>query len=345
MDLQQLPYGKTGDDQQVDQFIIANNKGITAQITNYGGILVGLQMPDRNGRIDNICLGFDDLEGYLQDHPFFGTIVGRFANRISGGRFYLDGKSYTLACNERGVNHLHGGISGFDKKVWRPEPFINADQAGVKLYYTSPDEEEGYPGCVHATVTYSLNEKSELAIDYKATTDWTTPVNLTNHAYWNLAGAGRGTVLDQELELACPSYLAADENLIPTGPVQSVFNTALDFTTRKPIGRDIDQVGGYDHCFVIARPHEGLVQAARAWDAGSGRSMEVWTTKPGVQLYTGNHLGGIVGAGGAVYNRYCGFCLETQFYPDSVNQLTFPSPILRPGKTYHHMTIFKLIVE
>ncbi len=344
MDLQQLPFGKTGDDQPVDQFILANHQGVTAQITNFGGILVGLQMPDRSGRIDNICLGFDDLQGYLQGHPFFGTIVGRFANRIAGGRFQLDGKSYTLACNERGITHLHGGLSGFDKKVWRAEPFINAAEAGVRLYYTSPDEEEGYPGTLQTVVTYLLNEKSELAIDYRATTDWPTPVNLTNHAYWNLAGAGSGTVLDQELELACPGYLAADENQIPTGVVTSVFNTAMDFTSSKPIGQDIDEAGGYDHCFVIARPHQGLVKTATARDPRSGRTMEVWTTKPGVQLYTGNHLGAIVGAGGAVYNRYCGFCLETQFYPDSVNRLSFPSPILRPEKIYHHTTIFKFSV-
>jgi aldose 1-epimerase len=345
MDLQQIEFGKLNDGRQVDQFILCNNHGITAQITNYGGILVALQMPDNKGEIDNVCLGFDDLQRYLQGHPYMGCTVGRYANRIGQGAFTISGHHYRLACNENGVSHLHGGVSGFDKKLWQAEPFLSQKQAGVKLTYKSPDGEEGYPGNLETTVIYALNEKDELRIDYTAETDWTTPVNLTNHAYWNFSGAGRGLILDHKLVLNCPSYLPVDEHLLPTGEIRSVFNTPFDFTFAKKIGRDIDLVNGYDHCFIIARPHQDLVQAAVVWDPGSGRGMEVWTTKPGIQLYTGNFLDGLVGAGGMAYHRQSALCLETQYYPDAVHHDHFPSCWLYPGQTYHHSTVHKFFVK
>ncbi len=345
MDLQQFAFGKLDDGRQVDQFILSNNHGITAQITNYGGILIALQMPDKKGQIDNVCLGFDNLRPYLQGHPYFGCIVGRFANRIAHGSFTIAGRRYKVACNENGVNHLHGGVSGFDKKLWEAEPFTGQNKAGVKLTYKSPDGEEGYPGALHTSVIYSLNEKDELSIEYTAATDWATPVNLTNHAYWNFCGAGRGLILDHQLILNCPGYLPVDKELLPTGQIRSVFNTPFDFTLAKSIGADINQLNGYDHCFVIARAHQEEVQAAVVWDPHSGRGMEVWTTKPGIQLYTGNFLGGVKGAGAVPYYRYSGLCLETQYYPDAINRSQFPSCLLYPGKTYHHRTTHKFFIK
>ncbi|HPI74749.1 MAG TPA: aldose epimerase family protein [bacterium] len=345
MDLHQLVFGRLGDGREVQHFILSNNNGVTAQITNYGGILIALNMPDRTGRIDNVCLGFDDLHGYLGNHPYFGALVGRCANRIAHGSFEIDGRRYQLACNEKGITHLHGGVLGFDKKLWDAEPFLSQAHAGVKLSGLSPDGEEGYPGNLQVVVTYTLNEKNELLIEYQATTDWATPINLTNHAYWNFAGAGRSTIHDHELTLKCPSYLPVDENLLPTGKIASVFDTPFDFTAPKRIGQDIDAVGGYDHCFVIARAHTGLVLAARVVDPASGRGMEVWTTKPGVQLYTGNFLDNLQGAGGAVYQKQSALCLETQFFPDSLHHRSFPSCLLYPGKIYRHATVHKFFIE
>jgi len=345
MDLQQFNFGNLQDGGQAEQYILTNKNGLSAQITNYGAILIALQMPDRDGRIDNVCLGFDDLQGYLGRHPYFGAVVGRYANRIAGGSFTLFGKKIQLACNEKGINHLHGGEVGFDKKLWQAEPFLSQEQAGVKLSSISPDGEEGYPGNLKTEVLYRLNEENVLSVEYTATTDWPTPVNLTHHGYWNFAGAGRGTILDHELMLYCTGYLPVDGHLIPTGEIASVFNTPFDFIWPKKISKDIMTVAGYDHCFVIARPHDGLVKAAEVMDLASGRGMEVWTTKPGIQLYTGNSLDGIRGAGGALYDKFSGLCLETQFYPDSVNRPYFPSPILLPGKRYHHTTTMKFFVR
>jgi len=345
MDLQQFPYGSLDDGRRADQFILSNSQGLTVQMTNYGGILIAVQMPDKRDQVDNICLGFDDFSRYLAGHPYFGALVGRFANRIANGTFTLARRKVRLACNERGVCHLHGGSEGFDRKLWDADPFMSSAEAGVKLFYRSPDGEEGYPGNLDTTVIYSLNEANELTLDYTATCDWPTPVNLTNHAYWNLAGAGSETVHDHELLLNCPSYLLVDQDLIPTGQIGSVFNTALDFTTPKRIGQDIAAVGGFDHCFVIARPHAGLVQAARVWEPISGRGLEVWTTMPGVQLYTGNFLDNLRGAGGAIYRQQSALCLETEHFPDAVNQKKFPSAILYPGKTYHQVTRFKFFIN
>lgn len=326
----------------VHRFTLSNSKGISADIINYGGIITAVHLPDGSGNTANVCLGFDSLEAYLKGHPYFGCITGRVANRIRNGRFSLDGIEYALAQNI-GAHHLHGGTAGFDKKVWKAESFDSPDACGVVLTYTSVDGEEGYPGNLEVTVVYSLNEENELTINYKAETDTPTPINLTNHAYWNFAGAGSGKIYDHILQLNCGCFLVVDGDLIPTGEIGAVAGGSLDFTTAKTIGRDIQAAGGYDHCFILDQSDEAIpVTAARVFDPVSGRGMEVLTTKPAIQLYTGNYLDGIVGAG-AVFNQHDALCLETQNYPDAVNHPNFPSPILSPGELYHHITIHRFL--
>ena len=343
MKIEKTPFGKMPDGTPVDLYTLRNKQDMAVKITPYGAIITEINVPDRAGKLGNVVLGFDNLDQYLKGHPFFGAVAGRVANRIAKGKFTLDGKEYTLAVNN-GPNHLHGGLKGFDKKLWKAEPMETAEGPALKLTYTSPDGEEGYPGTLNATIVYTLTDKNELKIEYTATTDKATPINLTNHSYFNLAGSG--DVLGQELYLNADNYTPADDTLIPTGEIKSVKGTGLDFTKAKPIGKDISQymafAKGYDHNFVINGGGKSLVMAARVRDPKTGRVMECSTDQPGVQLYTANHLdGSLTGVGGVRYGQHGAFCLETQHYPDSINKPNFPSAVLRPGQTYKTTTIYK----
>jgi aldose 1-epimerase len=342
--IQRTTYGKLSDGTAVELFTLRNANGLVAKITNFGATVTELHVPDRNGNLGDVVLGFDNLAQYLGGHPCFGCTVGRVANRIAGGRFVLDGKSYALAAND-GRNHLHGGLKGFDKVLWRTTPL---EGAAVKFAYTSPDGEEGYPGALAVEVTMSLTDADELRIDYSALTDKPTPVNLTNHSYFNLAG--QGDVLAHELMLAADYYTPVNSELIPTGQIRPVKGTPLDFTTPRPIGSRLSQLEGkppgYDNNFVLNGGGKALALAARVCDPGSGRVMELSTTEPGVQLYTANYLdGSLTGKGGAVYRRYAGLCLEAQHFPDSANQPKFPSIILRPGQTYRQTTVHRFTAK
>jgi len=336
------PFGKTADGQTVEIVTMTNNKGLTAKITNYGGILVALETPDRNGKMGDIVLGFDKLDGYLKGHPYFGAIIGRYGNRIGQAKFTLDGKEYKLAANN-GVNSLHGGLKGFDKVVWKIEEAKATDKKAVlKLSYLSKDGEEGFPGNLNCVVTYILTSDNKLKMKYEATTDKPTVVNLTNHSYWNLAGQGSGDILGHELKLNADRYTPVDKNLIPTGELKSVKDTPMDFTKPMAIGSRIKQVdiGGYDHNFVLKDKSGKMNLAARVYEPASGRVMKIETTEPGVQFYTSNFLDGtLTGKEGKVYNKYGAFCLETQHYPDSPNKPDFPSVILRPGEKYETVTV------
>ncbi|MHB8862349.1 MAG: aldose epimerase family protein [Pirellulaceae bacterium] len=338
-------FGKTADGQQVDLYTCINAHGLIMKVMTYGAIVVELQAPDRQGKLENITLGFDKLAGYMGDHPYFGATVGRYANRIAQGKFSLDGQQYTLATNN-GPNHLHGGNVGFSRVVWKAEPVESADAVGVKFTYTSPDGEEGYPGIVRATVVYTLTNDNEMRIHYRATATEPTPINLTNHCYWNLGGAGSGTILNHQLMLAADKYLPVDATLIPTGELADVRGTPFDFTQPKTIGMQIDQVTGdppgYDHCFALRNQKGSLALAARVSHRESGRVLEIYTTQPGIQFYTGNFLDGSAANGD--FERNEGFCLETQHYPDSPNQPSFPTTILRPGETYDQTTVHKFVV-
>lgn len=343
--LQKMDFGKTSDGTPVELYVLTNNKGVVAKIMTYGALLTELHVPDRDGKFDDVVLGFDNLKSYLAGHPFFGATVGRVANRIAKGKFKLDGKEYTLATNN-GPNSLHGGIKGFDKMVWKAEPVEAREGVGVKFTYRSPDGEEGYPGNLTCTVTYTLTNQNEVKIDYAATTDKATPVNLTNHSYFNLGGIKGGSILNHELMLVASQYSPTDDTLIPTGEIRPVKGTPLDFTNPTSIGARIAQLKGkpvgYDHNYLIRRDGEGLVLAANVYEPRTGREMLMYTTEPGVQLYTGNFLDGkLKGKGGVAYDQYHGFCLEAQHFPDSVNHPNFPSIILAPGKTYTQTTVYK----
>jgi aldose 1-epimerase len=340
-----MPFATTPAGQPVELFTLTNPHGIEVRAVTYGGIILSLRTPDRDGRLGDIVLGYDSLDGYLRETPYFGAIIGRYGNRIAGGRFTLDGRTYALATNN-GPNHLHGGVRGFDKVVWAGEPLETDSAVGVVFTYTSPDGEEGYPGTLHARVSYTLTDDARLIIEYVATTDQATPVNLTQHAYFNLAGAG--DILGHELMIAAGRYTPVDSTLIPTGELASVEGTPFDFRTPTAIGARIgaDHVQlknglGYDHNFVLDRDDPGLMHAARVVEPTSGRTLDVWTTEPGLQFYSGNFLdGSITGKGGQVYAHRTGFCLETQHFPDSPNQPAFPSTILRPGEEYRSRTVF-----
>jgi aldose 1-epimerase len=339
-------FGRTADGQQIDLYTCVNAQGLVMKIMTYGAIVVELRTPDRHGKLENITLGFDKLDGYLGDHPYFGATVGRYANRIAKGTFSLNGKPYTLATNN-GPNHLHGGKVGFSRVVWAAEPVQTDAAAGVKFSYTSPDGQEGYPGTLQATVVYALTNDDQMRIDYTATTSKATPINLTNHCYWNLGGAGSGTILDHHLMLAADKYLPVDDALIPTGELAYVADMPFDFSTLQAIGSRIEHVTGdppgYDHCFVLRSQDSSLALAARVVHPASGRTMEIHTTQPGIQFYTGNFLDGSVANGS--YPRHAGFCLETQHYPDSPNRPEFPPVVLRPGETYHETTVHKFAVR
>ena len=340
-------FGKTPDGQEVDLYTLANTNGLKARITNYGAILVSLEVPDKNGKLADITLGFDTLEGYIKGHPYFGATVGRYANRIGGASFKLNDVEYKLAANN-GPNHLHGGIKGFDKVVWKAEDVTaESNQAFVKLSYLSKDGEEGYPGNLTCTVTYTLTKDDELKISYEAETDKTTILNLTNHTYWNLAGQGNGDVLGHELMLSADKYTPVDEGLIPTGEIESVKGSPMDFTKPMIIGSRIIQVeGGYDHNYVLNSGGGTLALCAKVYEPTSGRIMEIYTIQPGVQFYTGNFLdGSISGKAGKVYNKHYGFCLETQHFPDSPNKPDFPSVVLKPGDKYTTVTVHKFYTK
>lgn len=341
-DVSKMPYGTTPDGQAVDQYTITNGH-VTAKIITYGGIITNLIVPDRDGKPGDVVLGFDDLSGYTGTHPYFGALVGRYANRIAKGKFTLDGKDYTLATNN-GPNALHGGLAGFDKKVWKAEP---VGPNALKLSYTSPAGEEGYPGSLTAIVTYTVTDDDGLRIDYEATADAPTPVNLTNHTYFNLSGVPGHTILGHAVQLEADKYTPVDDTLIPTGKIDPVEGTPLDFRTPHAIGERIAQMkgdpGGYDHNVVLrSGGSKEPVLAATVSDPHSGRVMTMLTTEPGVQFYSGNFLDGSnVGKTGKAYPKHAGMCLEAQHFPDSVNREDFPSTILRPGQTYRQTTIYK----
>jgi len=346
MSVQKNPFGQMPDGTEVDLYTLTNANGLKATIMTYGATLTSLEAPDRNGQLANLTLSLESLSDYLAGHPFFGSIAGRFANRIAKGRFALDGTEYTLATNN-GANHLHGGRKGYDKALWKAEPITGADVVGVVFTHLSPDGDEGYPGTLKATVTYTLNNANELKMDYTATTDKATIVNLTNHAYWNLGGAAAGSILGHELMLNAERYLPVDDGLIPTGELAAVKGTPMDFTQPATVGSRIAQVkGGYDHCYVLKKSQPGeLSLAARVVEPKSGRVMEVYTTQPGVQLYTSNFLDGTLKAHGVVYQKHHAMCLETQHFPDSPNRPEYPSTILRPGQTYHEVTVHRFSVQ
>lgn len=341
---------KVEDFDNIKLYTLQNSQGVTVKVTNFGAIITSIIVPDRDGKLADIALGYNHLEDYINavDKPYFGAVVGRYGNRIANATFTLNGTTYELAKNN-GPNHLHGGIIGFDKVVWNAEPIAGDGWTGVKLSYLAKDKEEGYPGNLQVHVTYRLNNQNQLIVDYAATTDQATPVNVTQHTYFNLKGEGNGTILDHELMLNAKHYTPVDETLIPTGQIAAVSGTPFDFTTAKAIGRDIAQPNqqlefglGYDHNFVLDRTDDkDLTLAASVYEPSTGRVLEIHTTEPAVQFYCGNFLDGrLKGKSGKTYVHRGGFCLETQHYPDSPNQPKFPSTILQPGQEHRSTTTF-----
>jgi aldose 1-epimerase len=345
------PWGKTKDGEQVDLYTLTNAKGSEAKIMTFGGRVVSLKVPDRAGKFDDVVLGFDKPEGYLGDPPppYYGALIGRYGNRIGGGKFSLNGVSYTLAKNNNGINHLHGGVRGFDKVVWKGK---EGPGQSLELTYTSKNGEEGYPGNLACAVVYTLTDNNELQIDYSATTDKDTVINLTNHSFFNLAGAGEGDILGHQVTIHADKFTPIDKGLIPTGELRSVEGTPFEFRTAHAIGERIEandeQIGfglGYDHNYALNRSGSGLETAAKVTEPRSGRIMEVLTTEPGMQFYTGNFLDGkIPGKGGKVYPRRSAFCMETQHFPDSPNKPDFPTVTLKPGGRYQTSTVYRFSV-
>ena len=341
-------FGTTPDGENVDIYTLTNQRGSEVKITNYGGIITSIKVPDRRGKRDDIVLGFDNLNAYVKSSPFFGALIGRYANRIAKGHFTLNGHQYTLAVNN-GENHLHGGVRGFDKVVWTARPLKAANGAALRLTYLSKDGEEGYPGNLSVKVIYTLTNDNQLKIEYWATTDKDTVVNLTSHSYFNLAGQGNGDILNHQLLINAQRFTPTDAGSIPTGELRPVKGTPFDFTSASRIGdriNDDDQQlkfgKGYDHNFVLNGRMGTLRQAAVVYEPTSGRLMEIWTTEPGIQFYTGNFLDGtLTGKNGKVYQQRYGFCLETQHFPDSPNEPSFPTTVLRKGERFHTLTIYK----
>lgn len=344
--IEKQSFGKTEDGSQVDLYTCTNANGLKVKLINYGAIVVAVETPDRDGKFENIALGFDSMKGYLQEHPYFGAAVGRYANRIAGGKFSLEGQEYSLATND-GENHLHGGVKGLDKVVWTAEEVTEENGAGVRFHYLSPDGEEGYPGNLDVTVLYLLNNDNELRVEFDAKTDKATPVNLTNHAYWNLNGEGSVTILDHLMTIRADSYLPVSDQLIPTGEIAPVEGTPMDFRRPKRIGEDIEQLTneprGFDHCWILSGEGNLSTLAARTKSPDSGRVMEIYTSQPAIQFYSGNFLDGSEQNGG--YQQYEGFCLETQHFPDSPNHPNFPSTILQPGERFQQVTVHRFFVE
>ena len=348
--VEQTTFGKTKDGRPVDVYTLTNRNGLVAKVMTYGATLTEMHVPDKDGNKASVVLGFDNFERYEQGHPFFGSTTGRVANRIAKGQFTLDGKEYKLVTNN-GPNHLHGGTKGFDKVIWKAERVKSNRGPAVRFTYLSPDGEEGYPGALNTVVTYTLTNDDELRIDYEATTDKPTILNLTNHSYFNLAGEGNGDVLDHVLTVNADRYTPTDDTLIPTGELAPVEGTPVDFRKPTRVGDRIKSFGepqgfGYDHNFVINGREGQLKLAARVRDPKTGRQMEVHTTEPGVQLYTGNGLSEkIVGLSGRPYVKHAGLCLETQHFPDSINHEEFPSVVLRPGEKFRSTTVHKFSVK
>jgi len=345
MKIESRPYGQLPSGAEITEYVLTNDRGMRVQVITYGGIITALHIPDRHGGLGDVVLGYDTFDGYLAKNPYFGCITGRFANRIAGGRFTLDGTTYQLAINHE-PNHLHGGQVGFDKRVWQAAVEEGDGAVSLALAYLSKDGEENYPGNLLVTVTYTLMSENTLRISYRASTDQPTILNLTNHTYFNLAGSG--TILDHEIMINADHFTPIDEAMIPTGELRPVAGTPFDFRQPRRIGAHIDEpdeqlqrAGGYDHNFVLNGTPGELRLAARLYDPSSGRVLEVSTTEPGMQLYTGNFLDGtIVGKGGVTYARRAGLCLETQHFPDSPNHPHFPSTVLRPGEEFHSVTVF-----
>ena len=340
-------FGKTSNGETVELYTLKNSQGMEARVITYGGIIVSLKVPDRNGKSEDVVLGLDSLEGYLKEHPYFGALIGRYGNRIGKGRFALNGRAYKLARNN-GENHLHGGLKGFDKVVWKAKQVAGKEGSALELSYLSKDGEEGYPGNLSVTVTYTLTEANELRIDYQASTDKDTVINLTNHAYFNLAGQGAGDILGHQMMIAADRFTPIDSGLIPTGKLQKVEGTPFDFrrphTTGERIAANNEQLKfgkGYNHNFVVNGAAGKLRLAARVTEPQSGRVMAVHTTEPGIQFYCGNFLDGTLkGKAGKVYKQRYGFCLETQHFPDSPNKPGFPSVVLKPGGRYQTSTVY-----
>jgi len=342
--VRKMDFGKTPEGTPVDMYVLSNGK-ITVKVITYGAAVTEIDVPDRDAKLADVVLGFDNLEGYLGGQPYFGAATGRVANRIAKGEFTLDGKQYKLAVNNP-PNSLHGGLKGFDKVVWKAEDASGPIGPAVRLWYLSPDGEEGFPGNLAVSVTYTLLPVSELKIDYTATTDKATPVNLTNHSYFNLAGPASGTILGHEVMVDAEQYTPVDDTMIPTGEIKAVRGTPLDFTKPVTFGARIGEIkgepGGYDHNYVLGGDHKRPILAARVREPDSGRVLEMFTTEPGVQLYTANFLDGkLKGKGGVVYQKHQAFCLEAQHFPDAVHHANFPSIILRPGQTYTQTTIYR----
>jgi aldose 1-epimerase len=339
--VQREPFGQLADGTAIERYTLTNGHGVRVAIMTYGGVVTRLEVPDRDGNLGNVVLGFDTVDGYVKDSPYFGCITGRYCNRIANGRFTLDGQVYILATNN-GPHHLHGGEVGFDKRTWKASPRVAPGEASLDLTYLSRNGEEGYPGNLSVRVTYTLNNDNELRVDYEATTDKATVVNLTHHSYFNLSGPGSGTILDDQLRLSARTFTPGDATMIPTGEIRPVAGTPVDFTTPRAIGERIGQVeGGYDHNFVVDGPPGTLRHNATLYDPATGRELTVLSTEPGIQFYSGNFLDDIRGAGGAIYAKHGALCLEPQHYPDSPNQPGFPSTVLRPGETYRTTTVFR----
>ena len=355
MPIEKQRYGTTAEGISVEEYKLSNSDGMEATIISYGGIITSIKVPNRDGVLANVVLGFDNLHDYETKSPYFGCIVGRYANRIANGRFTLDGVEYTIPVNN-GPNALHGGLRGFDKRAWKTRQITKSDGIGLELSYRSADGEEGFPGNLDARVTYTLTDDNVLRIRYRAVTDKPTVVNLTNHSYFNLAGEGAGSVDNHVLTIDADQYTPDDANLIPTGEITEVEGTPFDFRTPRAIGAGLRSnhpqmvIGrGYDHCWVLNRPtaHDrALIMAALVHEPRSGRIMEVWTTEPGIQFYTGNYLDGtIYGTSGRAYRQGDALALETQHFPDSPNQPNFPSPVLRPGETYDSTTEYRFTTD
>jgi len=344
MTITQNVYAITDLGDSIDCYTLKNLNGIEVSIINYGGIITSIKAPNKKGVLENIVLGYDSLAQYIETSPYFGAIVGRYGNRIANGQFSLDGKAYSLAKNN-GPNSLHGGLKGFDKVVWNATTVSNDDSVSLVLSYLSKDMEEGFPGNLETTVRYTLNSDNKLDIVYEATTDKKTIVNLTNHSYFNLSGNIKNDILDHQLQIDADSLVPVDEFMIPTGDIAMIENTPFDFRMFKAIGDDIDadneqlKLGsGYDHCWVLNNQNEGFRLIATVYHESSGRELEVFSDEPGVQLYTGNHLEGL-------HKKRTGFCLETQHYPDSPNQVNFPSVVLNPNEKYSSKTSYKFSVR
>lgn len=346
MGITKRSFGTTKDGKEIQQYICNNANGYALEMIDFGAIVTAFRAPNKKGIVENITLGCTDIEGYEACTSYFGSTVGRYCNRIAKGKFSIDGTEYTLATNN-GDNHLHGGKVGFDKRVWKSEQLIDSNSVGVRFTLVSEDGDEGYPGQLKVTVDYILNNDNELKIDFTATTDKPTHVNLTNHNYWNLGGAGSGNIKEHLLTLESDQYTPVDGQGIPTGEIADVEGTPFDFRNATKIGARIDQIKsdpiGYDHNYVLRGQDGELVRAATVVCPESGRQMEIHTTQPGIQFYSGNFLDGQPGSGG--FNQYGAFCLETQHYPDSPNQSAFPSTLLKPGETYRHTTVHKFSLQ